>query len=131
MKQTIYINEQTHAKLNQILEEDGFKTIGQFLNHFVAHYETQKETTEKINQLTRMYAGIKRTTDDQRYKMGVVLDVLNTMMQVEDIYECVPVEEEKSAVVEGALMAADKRQEAEKVRAYHIAQTPNVSREEE
>jgi hypothetical protein len=131
MKQTIYINEETYAKLNQIMEEDGFKTIGQFLNHFVAHYETQKETTEKMNQLNRMYAGIKRTTDDQSYKMGVVLDVLNTMMKVEDIYECVSIEDEKSAVVEGAMRMANKRQEAEKIRAYHIAQTPRVSREGE
>ncbi|MBC1817180.1 hypothetical protein [Listeria seeligeri] len=131
MKLTVYINENTNEKLNTIIEEEGFETLGKFLNHFVNNYETHKQSTEKIRQLNQYYAGIKRTTDDHSYKIGVVLDVLNTMMKVEDIYECISIDEEKSTVVAEAMKAADKRREAEKIRAYHLSQTPDTSRESE
>jgi hypothetical protein len=130
MQKTIYYDEET-ATFLETLKEEGFDTPGKFLAYMAKNYQPLKEQEKRYQELNKNYFHMKYLMDRQDYKLSVLLDVLNTMMKVEDIYECVSIEDEKSAVVEGAMRAADKRQEAEKIRAYHISQTPKASREEE
>lgn len=130
MKKTIYITEETNKFLIS-LEKEGFETPGRFLNYLADNYYLMKAQKEDVHQLSKQYRGLKKLVDEQGQQLGVLLDVLNTIMHAEDYGECVTMEQEKSIVMVEAMEAAKKRKEAASIRSYTANQLPETRRVDE